>query len=168
MQLKTLAALALSMAGTAHAGIYVVGHTVQPCAEKAVQQGYDKVFECRIPTTQKRVNVKYKDEYGTVKVANIVGWYQTKCDTDGTCVVYGSPDYPRDAYVGDSVKGIYRVTYGWYLWTDANGKATAYLNGYGPKHNGPAYDPSEGDVTPDTLPSDDSVPVAPGSDRWEE
>lgn len=168
MKLKTLAALALSMTGTAHAGIYVVGHTVQPCAEKGINLAYANTHECRVPSTQKRVNVKYRDDYGNVKVANIPGSYYTQCDTDGTCVVKMPSQYGIGNYVGDSQPGIYTITYGWYLGTDANGKATAYLNGYGPKHKGPAYDPSEGDVNPDTLPSDDSVPVAPGSDRWDE
>lgn len=169
MKLKTLAALALSMAGTAHAGIYVVGHTVQPCGEKAVRTAYGVSYECRVPTTQEYTTVKYKDDYGNVRVAKIAGHYHATCDASATCSFWGDDkNYPEGIYVGDAPKGLYRVTYGWYLWTDANGKATAYLTGYGPKHNGPAYDPSEGDVNPDTLPSDDSVPVAPGSDRWEE
>ncbi|MBB6342358.1 hypothetical protein HNP49_002540 [Pseudomonas fluvialis] len=166
----TLLATALLLASAAaHAG-YALNETVRPCDEHTYNpSGLADIHDCRIPGTQRFINRKVREpETGRIMVERAHGYATIKCDESNTCAIYGTPGFDGE-YIGDAPTGYYQVTYGWYIGTDASGKAVAYRVGTGPQHGAPPYNPLLAEEDPEAPYSDpDETPVAPGSHLFDE
>ena len=167
IKLAAIAAIALST--QVHA-TYVVNETVRPCDEHTYNHaGVVQVHDCRIPGTQRFVNRKVREpETGRIIVERMVGFATVKCDESNLCAIWGTPGFEGE-YIGDAPTGYYQVTWGWYIGTDASGKAVAYRMGTGPRQGAAPYNPAMMEEDLEAPYSDpDETPVAPGSHLWEE
>ncbi len=167
-KLAAIAAIALST--QVQATQYVVNETVRPCNEHTYNPaGVANIHDCRIPGTQRFINRKVRDpQSGRIIVERVHGYATVKCDSSNICAIWGTPGFDGE-YVGDAPTGYYQITYGWYMGTDASGKAVAYRHGLGPQHGGVPYNPVMMEDDLEAPYSDpEETPVAPGSHLWEE
>lgn len=154
--LTTLAVTALP----AMAAEYVLGVDYQPCVPATNYVNGKPFMNCSLPNSKPYYDDVYTDQNGMRKVRQIEGRYDAVCGDTGVCQMLGSQTYEPGAYAGDAPKGLYVLTYKFYLGDDYNGQPVAYAAGRGPKFK-------EDPVGNPWASEKGGAPVAPGSEAWD-